>query len=161
TGIATFNGAAADVTVAGGESAGNVFANTPVNVQNFSTTFTFQMQPRGTGTSPVGDGLTFIIQNDAGHPTGTDIVESSFRLRPAPQTLTVVDSFPPFDFKSRNIHDTDTSSTSMTLLPAFPGTAHPNLAVTADKSGTLRLIDVDNMGGVNIGGPDRVLQQFT
>ncbi len=48
----------------------------------------------------------------------------------------------------------------MTLLPAFPGTAHPNLAVTADKSGTIRLIDVDNMGGVNIGGPDRVLQEF-
>jgi hypothetical protein len=160
TGIATFNGAAADVTVAGGESAGNVFANTPVNVQNFSTMFTFQMQPRATGTSPVGDGLTFIIQNDAGHPAGTDFGESSFRLRPTPRTMTVVDSFTPFDFKSRNIRDTDTSSTSMTLLPAFPGTAHPNLAVTADKSGTLRLIDVDSMGGVNPGGPDHVLQQF-
>jgi uncharacterized protein (TIGR03118 family) len=48
----------------------------------------------------------------------------------------------------------------MTLLPAFPGTAHPNLAVTADKSGTIRLIDLDNMGGVNIGGPDRVIQEF-
>jgi uncharacterized protein (TIGR03118 family) len=49
----------------------------------------------------------------------------------------------------------------MTLLPAFPGTAHPNLAVTADKSGTMRLIDIDNMGGFNAGGPDRVLQEFT
>jgi outer membrane protein assembly factor BamB len=49
----------------------------------------------------------------------------------------------------------------MTLLPAFPGTAHPNLAVTADKSGTIRLIDIDNMGGFNPGGPDRVLQEFT
>ena len=48
----------------------------------------------------------------------------------------------------------------MTLLPDFPGTAHPHLAVTADKSGTIRLIDVDNMGGVNPGGPDRVLQEF-
>jgi hypothetical protein len=46
-------------------------------------------------------------------------------------------------------------STSVTLLPAFPGTADPNLAVEADKSGTMRLIDVDNMGG-----PDRVIQQF-
>ena len=51
-------------------------------------------------------------------------------------------------------------STAITLLPAFPGTAHPNLAVEADKSGTMRLIDVDNMGGVNIGGPDRVIQEF-
>lgn len=74
--------------------------------------------------------------------------------------MTVVDSFTPFDFKNRDNHDTDTSSTSMTLLPDFPGTAHPHLAVTADKSGTIRLIDVDNMGGFNPGGPDRVLQEF-
>ena len=75
--------------------------------------------------------------------------------------MTVVDSFTPFDFKDRDIHDTDTASTAMTLLPAFPGTAHPNLAVAADKSGTIYLIDVDNMGGFNAGGPDRVLQEFT
>jgi hypothetical protein len=35
------------------------------------------------------------------------------------------------------------------------------LAVQADKGGILRLIDVDNMGGFNPGGPDRVLQEFT
>jgi hypothetical protein len=32
--------------------------------------------------------------------------------------------------------------------------------VEADKGGILRLIDVDNMGGFNPGGPDRVLQEF-
>jgi hypothetical protein len=159
TGVAIFNGTAADLTVGGGQSSGNVFANTPVNVQNFSTTFTFQMQP--VPGSAVGDGITFIIQNDPGHPTGPDYGESSFRLRPTPGTMTVVTSFTPFDFKERNIHDTDTNSTSMTLLPTFPGTAHPDLAVTADKSGTMRLIDINNMGGVNIGGPDRVVQEFT
>jgi hypothetical protein len=74
--------------------------------------------------------------------------------------MTVVDSFTPFDFMNRNDHDTDIGSTAMTLLPAFPGTAHPHEAVEADKSGTIRLIDVDNMGGVNIGGPDRVIQEF-
>src|SRR5207249_1622240 len=125
TGVATFNGAAADLTVGGGQSAGNVFANAPVNIQDFSTTFTFRMQPQG--SHQVGDGLTFIIQNDVGHKPGPDFGESSLRLSPTPGTMTVVDSFTPFDFKNRNIHDTDTSSTSMTLLPAFPGTAHPNL----------------------------------
>ncbi len=29
----------------------------------------------------------------------------------------------------------------MTLLPAFPGTAHPNLAVAADKSGRIYLLN--------------------
>ena len=142
-----------------GQQAGNLFANGRVNIQNFSTTFTFQIQHQGTG--PIGDGLTFIIQNDTGHRPGPDFGESTLRLSPTPGTMTVVDSFTPFDFKNRDIHDTDTSSTGVTLLPAFPGTAHPNLAVTADKSGTIRLIDLDNMGGFNPGGPDRVLQEFT
>ena len=48
----------------------------------------------------------------------------------------------------------------MTLLPDFPGTAHPHLAVAADKSGRIYLVDQDNMGGFNPGGPDRVLQEF-
>ena len=164
TGITNFNGSAANLTGTGaieseGQQAGNLFANSRVNIQNFSTTFTFQLTPGPSG--PIGDGLTFIIQNDTGHRPGPDFGESSLRLSPTPGTMTVVDSFTPFDFKNRDIHDTDTSSTGVTLLPAFPGTAHPHLAVTADKSGTIRLIDMDNMGGVNPGGPDRVLQEFT
>ena len=158
TGIATFNGAAADLTTGGGQQAGNVFANGRVNIQDFSTTFSFQMRPPTTG--PIGDGLTFIIQNDTGHKPGPDFGESTFRLSPTPGTMTVVDSFTPFDFKNRDIHDTDTSSTGVTLLPDFPGTAHPHPAVTADKSGTIRLLDQDNLGGVNPGGPDRVIQEF-
>jgi hypothetical protein len=162
TGVTTFNGTEADLTTDGGQQAGNLFANGRVNIQDFSTTFTFQMQPdTGSPPAPLGDGLTFIIQNDAGHRPGPDFGESTLRLRPTPGTMTVVDSFTPFDFKSRNDTDTDVGSTSVTLLPAFPGTAHPNLAVEADKSGTMRLLDVDNMGGVNPGGPDRVLQEFT
>ena len=166
TGITNFNGSAANLTGTGaieseGQQAGNLFANSRVNIQDFSTTFTFQLTPSSNPTTPVGDGLTFIIQNDTGHRPGPDFGESTLRLSPTPGTMTVVDSFTPFDFKNRDIHDTDTSSTGMTLLPDFPGTAHPNLAVTADKSGTMRLIDIDNMGGFNAGGPDRVIQEFT
>ena len=45
TGITKFNGSAADLTTGGGQQAGNLFANARVNIQDFSTTFTFQMQP--------------------------------------------------------------------------------------------------------------------
>ena len=158
TGVAKFNGAAADLTTDDGQQAGNLFANTPVNIQNFSTTFTFQVQHQGSG--PIGDGMSFIIQNDPGHKPGPDFGESYLQLSPTPGTMTVVDSFTPFDFKARDIVDSDTASTSLTLLPAFPGTEHPNLAVAADKSGLMYLIDTDNMGGVNPGGPDRVIQEF-
>jgi hypothetical protein len=166
TGITTFDGPEADLTNlaignGGGQQSGNLFANARVNIRDFSTTFTFRMQPdTGSSPSPLGDGLTFIIQNDTGHRAGPDFGESTLRLSPTPGTMTVVDSFTPFDFKNRDNLDLDTGSTSVTLLPAFPGTAHPHEAVEADKSGTIRLIDVDNMGGFNLGGPDRVLQEF-
>jgi hypothetical protein len=147
------------VTTDDGQQAGNVFANGRVNIQNFSTTFTFQIQHQGSG--PIGDGLSFIIQNDPGHQPGPDYGESYLQLKPTPGRMTVVDSFTPFDFKARDIIDADTASTSVTVLPDFPGTAHPHEAVAADKSGRIYLIDTDNMGGFNAGGPDRVLQEFT
>jgi hypothetical protein len=129
TGVTTFNGAEADLTTAGGEQAGNLFADGRVNISDFTTTFNFQMRPRSSSTtSPVGDGLTFIIQNDTGHRPGPDLGESVVRLSPTPGTMTVVDSFTPFDFKNRDDADADLGSTGVTLLPAFPGTAHPHLA---------------------------------
>jgi len=45
TGITTFNGSEADLTDAGGQESGNLFANSRVNIRDFTTTFTFQMQP--------------------------------------------------------------------------------------------------------------------
>jgi PQQ-like domain len=158
TGITTFNGTAADLTTGDGEQSGNLFANIPVNIQDFTTTFDFQMQPQS--TSPLGDGLTFIIQNDTGHPSGPDYGESTIRLSPTPGTMTVVDSFTPLDFKARDNIDADTGSGSVTLLPDFPGTAHPHEAVEVDKAGRIYLVDQDNLGGFNPGGPDRVLQEF-
>ncbi len=162
TGVTAFNGTAADLTTDQGQQAGNLFADLPVNIQNFSTTFTFQMQPdTGSAPAPLGDGMSFIIQNDNGHTAGPDYGESYLQLKPTPGKMTVVDSYTPFDFKARDIVDADTASTAVTLLPSFPGTAVPNEAVAADKSGRIYLINTDNMGGFTAGGPDRVLQEFT
>jgi uncharacterized protein (TIGR03118 family) len=74
--------------------------------------------------------------------------------------MTVVDSFTPSNFKSEDNADADLGPTSVTLLPDFPGTAHPHEAVLADKGGNLYLVDQDNLGGFNPGGPNRILQQF-
>jgi len=71
-------------------------------------------------SSPLGDGVSFIIQNDTGHKAGPDHGESILRLRPTNATLKVVDSFTPFDFKNRDNLDQDTGSTAVTLLPDFP-----------------------------------------
>ena len=161
TGVTKFNGTAADVTTGDGQQAGNLFANSPVNIANFTTTFDFQIHPPSSSTTPVGDGLSFIIQNDPGHAAGPDYGESYLELKPTPGRLTVVSNFTPFDVKARDIIDADTASTAETLLPTFPGTAVPNEAVAADKSGRIYLLNTDNLGGFNAGGPDQVLQEFT
>jgi hypothetical protein len=167
TGITTFNGAEADLTTSRGEQSGNLFANSRVNIEDFTTTFDFQMLAGGAGrggpittTNPFGDGLSFIIQNDTGHRPGPDYGQSVLRLSPTPGTMTVVDSFTPFNVKAQDNVDADLGSTSVTLLPDFPGTAHPHEAVLADKGGNMYLVDQDNMGGFNPGGPNRILQQF-
>ena len=46
-----------EITDGGGYEAGSVFWTTPVNIQSFTTNFTFQL------TSAVADGFTFTIQN--------------------------------------------------------------------------------------------------
>ncbi len=50
-GVATFAGTAAQLTDGGGEETSTVFANTPVNINNFVTSFTFQFAPKGSGSS--------------------------------------------------------------------------------------------------------------
>src|SRR5260370_16441686 len=90
SGVTTFNGSEADVTFTTpehqGEQSGNLFANGRVNIQDFSTTFTFQMQPPTSG--PLGDGLSFIIQNHTGHRPAPDFGDSTVRPRPPPRPIT-------------------------------------------------------------------------
>ena len=58
-GVAKVNSGKLELTDGGGYEAGSAFWTTPVNIQSFSTNFTFQL------TSAVADGFTFTIQ-DAG-----------------------------------------------------------------------------------------------
>jgi hypothetical protein len=59
-GSARFTDNVARLTDGRGSESGSVFTDAPVNVANFSTTFTFTQRP---GTSPMADGMTFTIQN--------------------------------------------------------------------------------------------------
>jgi len=52
------------LTDGGGGEASSAFYSTPVNVQSFTTNFSFQM------TSAVADGMTFVIQNGAATALG-------------------------------------------------------------------------------------------
>ena len=54
------------LTNGGLNEAGSAFFATPVNIQQFTTTFTFQL------SNPSADGITFTIQNDGPTALGTD-----------------------------------------------------------------------------------------
>src|SRR5262249_23506019 len=59
-----------ELTDGGSGEAGGVFLNNRVGIENFTSTFTFQMTP---GTAPMADGMAFVIQGDgpgALGPTG-------------------------------------------------------------------------------------------
>ena len=58
-GSAQLNGTRLRLTDGGASEAASAFYNTPLNVQSFSTDFTFQL------TNPNGDGFAFVIQNSA------------------------------------------------------------------------------------------------
>ena len=137
--------------------AGSVFTRMPVDIQRFRTTFTFQMRP---GTSPIGSGLTFTIQNA---PPGLDYGESVLKVSSVPdphnQQLPVLDYFTPHEFRSLNIGDTDLGSGAVMLIPDQPGT-RLHLAVETGKSGNIYLMDRDRLGKFTAQGPDAVVQVF-
>jgi hypothetical protein len=56
-GFAALNGTRLRLTNGGNTEAGSGFYNTPVNVQSFTTDFSFQL------TNPNADGITFVLQN--------------------------------------------------------------------------------------------------
>ena len=160
-GVASFAGTSARLTDGGGEEAADIFADQEVNIQAFATSFNFQFapDPMADSGSPIADGITFIAQASNGHPSGQDYGESTLRVRPTLGTMTVVDSFTPTNYESLILNDQDPGSTATLLLPSFPGTAHPNLAVVAGKGGTIYLVDQSNLGGYSLSGPDRVIQE--
>jgi hypothetical protein len=166
-GSAKYAGSIARLTDGNKSEAGTIFTNNPVDVTQFTTSFTFQMKA---GTNPIADGLTSIIQNSPFHqttPPGPDYSESVLKIKPAapsssgdPGVSTVVDSFTPYTFRTLDSNDTDLGSGAVLLLPDMPG-KHPHLAVETGKSGEIYLLDRDNMGGVNPNGtgPDNVYQE--
>ena len=139
-GSATYIGTLARLTAAQNSQAGSIFSTAPVDITNFTTTFTFQMTA---GSNPIADGLTFTVQNA---PGGVDYGESVLSLSPG--DLAVQDYFTPFNWQALNAGDTDFGSSGVMLLPDQPGD-HPHLMVAAGKEGKLYLLDRDRLGGNN------------
>ncbi|HSZ58458.1 MAG TPA: fibronectin type III domain-containing protein [Tepidisphaeraceae bacterium] len=135
------------------------------------------VDPQGYMYVETGNGLFDGTLNAQGFPINGDYGDSFLKLAIDPTTsasnpgvngwgLKVVDYFTPSDQQTLNFQDFDLGSGGPLLLPATAGAvtlgdaAHPNLLVGAGKEGVIYLIDTNNMGHYNAGGPDRVLQEL-
>jgi Bacterial Ig-like domain (group 2) len=74
----------------------------------------------------------------------TDVGDSILRMVLNGNTISLSDYFTPFDQGLDDLHDYDVGSGGILLLPDQPG-AHPHELVEATKSGTIYLIDRDQM----------------
>jgi len=68
-GNATLNGTKLQLTDSGTYEAGSAWYNAPLNIQQFSTSFSFQLTP---GTSPLADGSLSTIQASGTTALGPD-----------------------------------------------------------------------------------------
>ena len=91
---------------------------------------------------------------------GGDYGDSFVRLSTA-NGLAVADYFAPSDQASLAAADNDLGSGGPVLLPDSAGSmAHPHLIIGAGKSGTLFLLDRDNMGHFNAANNGQIVQEL-
>jgi chitodextrinase len=73
--------------------------------------------------------------------------------------LALADFFTPFNQSTLNGNDTDLGSGGIVILPDQSAGGHAHLLMNSSKSGTIYLIDRDNMGKFNM-TTDQVVQEF-
>jgi hypothetical protein len=101
----------------------------------------------GGGPSSDGQGNIFIASGNGtfdANTGGSDYGDSAFRLTLG-SSLSLADYFTPADQSSLDTDDQDMGTAAVMLLPTQSGSV-PHLAMTADKTGTIYLINRDQMG---------------
>jgi hypothetical protein len=149
------------------------------NEQTLKQTGAFCASPNGTGAGiwMSGTGLAAEVVDPVNHPYGRmfvatgngdftatkpftsamDYGDSIIDLDLTNGVPTVVDDFTPFNQANLDQFDTDQGSGGVVLLPTQTTGNNPHLLVEAGKSGTVYLLNRDNLGGYNPGG-DQVVQ---
>jgi hypothetical protein len=132
--------------------------------QGLKQTLVYNTSPNatsfGAGIWMSGDGLAtdstgnifFVTGNGIFDATsgGVDYGDSLMSINPT--TGNVNTYFTPDDQANDSANDLDLGSGGVLLLPSQAGSAaHPSLALTAGKDGTMYLVDRTNMGGYNSG----------
>jgi hypothetical protein len=92
---------------------------------------------------------------------GSDLAESILKLSTG-RSLTVADYFTPYNAEALSYKDMDLGSSGALLLPDETGSAaHPHLLVTGSKSGTVYLVDRDQLGHFQPDADSQIVQSLS
>ncbi len=118
------------------------------------------------GGGPALDGNGYIYLATANgdfdiNTGGSDYGDTVVKLQMGSSGLSVVDYFTPDDQLNMNTNDLDLGSGGVMLLPSPQQGQYPDLLIAAGKTGTIYLIDTDNMGKYQTGNNDQIPQYVT
>ncbi len=119
------------------------------------------------GTAPAADagGNIYVVSANGtfdANMGGSDLAESVLKLSTGQNLLTAADYFTPYNADALSDQDLDLGSSGALLLPDGAGSAtHPHLLVSGSKSGTVYLLDRDNLGHFHAGADSQIVQSLT
>ena len=90
---------------------------------------------------------------------GSDWGDTILKMSLGTSSFTVEDSFTPYNQATMAAEDLDFGSGGAVLLPPQT-TGPPNLLVAAGKTGTIYLVNCNDMGEYTVGGPDNIVQEL-
>ncbi len=115
----------------------------------------------GAGLAADSDGNVYFITANGTFDAdtgGSDFGDSFMKLSPAAGAMTWVDYFTPYDQAQMATNDLDLGSGGMMLLPDQPAPSPTRLAIGAGKTGTIYLVNRDNMGHFQPNNNNQIVQ---
>jgi hypothetical protein len=137
------------------------------NAHTLATNGVYNTTPNGgdggiwqSGNGPAADPAGYLyLETGNGDFAPPDEMGDSILKLATTNGVTLADYFTPFDQDSLNSADNDVGSAGVVLLPDSVGsTNHPHLLVAGSKTGTIYLLDRDNLGQFNPLGNTQIVQ---
>ncbi|HWX22606.1 MAG TPA: PKD domain-containing protein [Candidatus Binatia bacterium] len=137
------------------------------DAHTLATNGVFNTTPNGglggiwqSGAGPAADpaGFIYLETGNGDFAASVELGDSVLKLATT-NGVTLADYFTPFDQDALNAADNDIGSAGEIVLPDSVGsTNHPHLLVAGSKSGTIYLLDRDNLGQFNSAADTQIVQ---